>query len=54
MIGIQCLIVRRNVRRALKKSGYPPDLQEKAVEIVIMQAKILVEDLIENTEVLEY
>jgi len=42
--------LRRNIRRVLRKSGYPPDLQEKAVETVIAQAKMLAEDLIENGE----
>jgi type I restriction enzyme R subunit len=42
--------LRRNIRRLLSKSGYPPDLQEKAVETVITQAKLLAEDLIANKE----
>ena len=37
--------LRRNIRRILRKFGYPPDLQEKAVETVISQAKLLAEDL---------
>lgn len=40
--------LRRNIRRILRKFGYPPDLQEKAVETVITQAKMLAEDLINN------
>ena len=40
--------LRRNIRRILRKFGYPPDLQEKAVDTVIAQAKMLVEDLVEN------
>jgi type I restriction enzyme R subunit len=32
----------------LRKFGYPPDLQEKAVETVITQAKMLAEDLVKN------
>ena len=36
--------LRRNIRRILRKSGYPPDLQEKAVDTVIAQAKMLAED----------
>jgi type I restriction enzyme R subunit len=40
--------LRRNIRRILRKFGYPPDLQEQAVETVITQAKMLTEDLIEN------
>lgn len=38
--------LRRNVRRILRLHGYPPDLQEKAVETVITQAKMLAENLI--------
>jgi len=38
--------LRRNIRRILRLHGYPPDLQEKAVEIVITQAKMLAEDLV--------
>ncbi|WP_236582375.1 type I restriction enzyme endonuclease domain-containing protein [Sphingobacterium spiritivorum] len=37
--------LRRNIRRVLRKSGYPPDLQEKAVGAVITQAKMLADDL---------
>lgn len=37
--------LRRNVRRILRLHGYPPDLQEKAVETVINQAKLLADDL---------
>ena len=29
------------VRRALRKYGYPPDLQEEAVQTVLMQAELL-------------
>jgi type I restriction enzyme, R subunit len=38
--------LRRNIRRILRLHGYPPDLQEKAVETVIAQAKVLAEDLV--------
>lgn len=38
--------LRRNIRRILRLHGYPPDLQEKAVETVITQAKMLAEELI--------
>lgn len=38
--------LRRNIRRILRLHGYPPDLQEKAVDTVIAQAKMLAEDLI--------
>jgi type I restriction enzyme R subunit len=40
--------LRRNIRRILRKFGYPPDLQEKAVDTVITQAKMLAEDLVKN------
>jgi type I restriction enzyme R subunit len=30
--------------------GYPPDLQEKAVETVITQAKMLAEDLVNGKD----
>ena len=38
--------LRRNIRRILRLHGYPPDLQEKAVNTVISQAKMLAEDII--------
>jgi type I restriction enzyme R subunit len=38
--------LRRNIRRILRLHGYPPDLQEKAVDTVITQAKMLADDLI--------
>jgi type I restriction enzyme R subunit len=41
-------MLRRNIRRILRKYGYPPDLQEKAVQTVIDQAKLLAEDLLRN------
>jgi type I restriction enzyme R subunit len=37
--------LRRNVRRILRLHGYPPDLQEKAVETVITQAKVLADSI---------
>lgn len=40
--------LRRNIRRILRLHGYPPDLQEKAVDTVITQAKMLAEDLVKN------
>lgn len=40
--------LRRNIRRILKKFGYPPDLQEKAVETVITQAKMLADNLVND------
>lgn len=42
--------LRRNIRRILRLHGYPPDLQEKAVETVITQAKMLAEDLINGED----
>lgn len=42
--------LRRNIRRILRKFGYPPDLQEKAVETVITQAKMLAEDLVNGND----
>ena len=38
--------LRRNIRRILRLHGYPPDLQENAVNTVITQAKMLAEDLL--------
>jgi type I restriction enzyme R subunit len=40
--------LRRNIRRILRLHGYPPDLQEKAVDTVITQAKMLADDLVKN------
>jgi type I restriction enzyme R subunit len=40
--------LRRNIRRILRKHGYPPDLQEKAVQTVIDQARLLANDLVTN------
>lgn len=42
--------LRRNVRRILRLHGYPPDLQEKAVETVITQAKMLAENLLSDQD----
>jgi type I restriction enzyme R subunit len=41
--------LRRNIRRILRLHGYPPDLQEKAVDTVLTQAKMLADDFI-NTK----
>jgi type I restriction enzyme, R subunit len=38
--------LRRNIRRILRKYGYPPDKQEKAVQTVLEQAKLLAEELV--------
>lgn len=43
--------LRRNIRRILRKFGYPPDLQEKAVETVITQAKMLADNLSNEDEI---
>ncbi|MDR1584117.1 MAG: DUF3387 domain-containing protein, partial [Prevotellaceae bacterium] len=40
--------LRRNIRRILRKFGYPPDLQEQAVNTVLAQAKMLAEDLVDR------
>ncbi len=42
--------LRRNIRRILRLHGYPPDLQEKAVETVITQAKMLAEDFLNESK----
>ena len=36
------------VKRILKKYGYPPDKQEKAVKTVLEQAKQMASDFTEN------
>ena len=36
--------MRNAVRRVLRKHGYPPDKQDKAVETVIEQAELLSEE----------
>ena len=35
--------LRRNVKRVLRKYGYPPDKQEKATDTVLEQAEVLSE-----------
>lgn len=42
--------LRRNIRRTLRKFGYPPDLQETAVDTVIKQAKMLANDLLSENQ----
>ena len=42
--------LRRNVRRILRLHGYPPDLQEKAVDTVLTQAKLMAENLLDTEE----
>ena len=41
--------LRRMVRRALSRHGYPPDQQEKAIQTVIEQAELFPEDLLQET-----
>lgn len=36
--------MRNAVRRVLRKHGYPPDKQEKAIQTVIEQAELLSEE----------
>jgi type I restriction enzyme R subunit len=33
--------IRRLVKRALRKYGYPPDLQDEAVQLVLQQAEVM-------------
>ena len=40
--------MRSAVRRVLRKHGYPPDKQDKAVETVIEQAELLSEEWANN------
>lgn len=40
--------MRVAIKRILKKHGYPPDLQKKAVETVLEQAKLMANDLSES------
>ncbi len=37
--------LRRNIRRILRANGYPPELQDQAVETVLAQAKLLAEEI---------
>lgn len=41
--------LRRNIRKILRQHGYPPDKQEKAVQTVIEQAKLLAEEIVTFT-----
>ena len=43
--------LRRMMRRALNRHGYPPDQQEKAIQTVIEQAELFPEDLLQETNV---
>jgi type I restriction enzyme R subunit len=37
--------MRIAVKKILRKHGYPPDLEKKAADTVIQQAKLMAEDL---------
>jgi type I restriction enzyme R subunit len=37
--------MRRTVKRLLRRFKYPPDAQEKAVELVVQQAMLMGEEL---------
>ncbi len=38
--------MRRTIRRLLTKYGYPPDAQESATQLVIRQAELMAEGLV--------
>ena len=40
--------MRAKVRRLLAKYGYPPDLEEKAVELVLQQAELFADTRVES------
>jgi len=40
--------MRRTVRRLLTKYGYPPDAQEAATQLVIRQAELMAESIVES------
>jgi len=40
--------MRRTVRRLLTKYGYPPDAQESATQLVIRQAELMAEGIVDN------
>ncbi|MEK6963926.1 MAG: type I restriction endonuclease subunit R [Nanoarchaeota archaeon] len=42
--------LRVMVKRVLKKYGYPPDMQQKATDTVLEQAKLLAEEVTENIQ----
>jgi len=39
--------MRRTVRRLLAKYGYPPDAQEAATQLVIRQAELMAESVVD-------
>lgn len=40
--------IRTVVKRLLRKYGYPPDMELLATELVLNQAEMIAEELIEN------
>jgi type I restriction enzyme R subunit len=40
--------MRRTIRRLLTKYGYPPDAQEAATQLVIRQAELMAEGIVES------
>lgn len=46
--------MRVAVKRILRKHGYPPDMQARATETVIAQAKLMADDLVLKKEVKQY
>ena len=40
--------MRRTIRRLLSKYGYPPDAQEAATQLVIRQAELMAENVVES------
>jgi type I restriction enzyme R subunit len=45
--------IRRDVKRILRKYGYPPDKQEKATQTVLEQATLLCKDWAENISIMD-
>ena len=39
--------MRRTVRRLLSKYGYPPDAQEAATQLIIRQAELMADTIVE-------
>ncbi len=40
--------MRRTIRRLLSKYGYPPDAQEAATQLVIRQAVLMAENIVDR------
>ena len=45
--------MRVEVKKILRKYGYPPDMQKKATELVLEQAKVIAKDWAENMDYAE-